>query len=130
MRADQSKHIFRHTPLSRTSVLAWNLPRALALVSLLKGDGFPSCRLVVTALSVCITVLLLSETGRAQNQQNRGSGPISQFLVRTHSSKATSDSGGGDTEAIARETADAVAGKIYSGTSEIQRNIVAARMGL
>ena len=112
MRADQSKHIFRHTPLSRTSVLAWNLPRALALVSLLKGDGFPSWRLVVTALSVCITVLLLSETGRAQNQQNRGSGPISQFLVRTHSSKATSDSGGGDTEAIARETADAVAGKI------------------
>ncbi|PYK81401.1 MAG: hypothetical protein DME38_00100 [Verrucomicrobia bacterium] len=57
-------------------------------------------------------MLLFSETGRAQNQQNRGSGPISQFLVRTHSSKATSDSGGGDTEAIARETADAVAGKI------------------
>lgn len=75
-------------------------------------DRFPGSRLIVAALSGYIAVLLLSETGRAQSQENRASGPISQFLLRDHSSKTTLDSGDGDAVAIARETADAVAGKI------------------
>jgi hypothetical protein len=67
---------------------------------------------LVTAMSVCAALLLTSDAAIAQNQVKSGGRPISQLLVRTHSSKATSDSGGGDIEAIARETADAVAGKI------------------
>jgi len=55
-----------------------------------------------------MAAVLLSETGRAQSQENRAGGPIS----RSHSSQATSNPGKGDSEAIARETADAVAGKI------------------
>jgi hypothetical protein len=82
------------------------------IIRLTAGDHLAGWRLVVTALSVCITVLLLSETGSAQSQENRAGGPILQPLVRDHSSKAMSDSGEGDMVAIARETVDAVAGKI------------------
>jgi len=67
---------------------------------------------LVTAMSVCAALLLTSNPAIAQNQVKSDGRPISQLLIRTHSSKATSDSGEGDTEAIARETADAVAGKI------------------
>jgi hypothetical protein len=75
------------------------------------ADRLAQWRVIVT-LSVCITVLLLSDTGRAQSQESYARGPVSQLLVHTHSSKATSDLGGGDTEAIARETANVIAGKI------------------
>jgi hypothetical protein len=63
-------------------------------------------------MSVCAAVLLASEPAIAQTQIKSDGRPTSQLLVRTHSSKATSDSGGGDIEAIARETANAVAGRI------------------
>jgi hypothetical protein len=67
---------------------------------------------LVTAMSVCAALLLTSNPAIAQNQVKSDGRSNSQFLVRTHSSKATSDSGEGDTAAIARETADAIAGKI------------------
>jgi hypothetical protein len=67
---------------------------------------------LITAMSVCAALLLTSDPAIAQNQVKSDGRPISQLLIRTHSSKATSDSGEGNTEAIARETADAVAGKI------------------
>src|SRR5690349_6605503 len=76
------------------------------------GDPFARRRLLVAALSVFVAGLILSKTVRAQSEEKRASGSISQLLLRDHSSKATSDSGGGDIEAIARETAEAVAGKI------------------
>jgi hypothetical protein len=63
-------------------------------------------------VSVCAALLLTSDPAIAQNQVKSDGSPISQLLVSDHSSKAMSDSGKGDTEAIARETADAVAGKI------------------
>src|SRR6476659_8964656 len=67
---------------------------------------------LVTAILVCAMLLLTSDPAIAQNQAKSNGRPISGLLDRVHSSKATSDSGVGDTEAIARETADAVAGKI------------------
>ena len=67
---------------------------------------------LITAMSVCAVLLLTSDPAIAQNQVKSDSRSDFAILVRTHFSKATSDSGEGDTEAIARETADAVAGKI------------------
>src|SRR6478672_1841874 len=67
---------------------------------------------LVTAILVCAMLLLTSDPAIAQNQAKSNGRPISGLLDRVHSSKATSDSGVGDTEAIARETADAVAGNI------------------
>jgi hypothetical protein len=128
MKANQCKHIIRRVALCKTSVLAGSLARTLALIPLLPttmraltpGDPLAGWRSIVTALSVGITVLLLGETGTAQSQEDRAGGPILQPLVRDHSSKAMSDSGEGDTEAIARETADAVAGvEVGNVTSHI-----------
>jgi hypothetical protein len=66
----------------------------------------------VTAMSVCAILLLTGDSVIAQDQVKSDGRSTSQFLGRVHSSKATSDSGEGDSAAIARETADAIAGKI------------------
>jgi len=67
---------------------------------------------LVPAMSICAMLLLTSDSVIGQNQAKSDGRSISEFLVRVHSSEPTSDSGEGDTKAIARETADAVAGKI------------------
>jgi hypothetical protein len=66
---------------------------------------------LVTAMSVCAAALLMSEPALAQNQLN-STGRSLPPLQRLHVSKATTDLGEPDTEAIARETANALAGNI------------------
>src|SRR2546423_4369223 len=63
---------------------------------------------MLTALSVSSAVLFTSEPVMAQNQEYSASGPISQ----PHFSQATRDSREGDGEAIAREAAAAIGGRI------------------
>jgi hypothetical protein len=57
-------------------------------------------------------LLLTGDSVIAQNKIKSDGRSTSKFLVRVHSSRATSDSGEGDSAAIARETADAIVGKI------------------
>jgi hypothetical protein len=66
----------------------------------------------LTAVLVCGAVLLPVATAFAQNQEKSANHSTLQPKVRMHFSRATHDTGEGDTEAIARETADVLAGKI------------------
>jgi hypothetical protein len=76
------------------------------------SHSFVSMSVVVPAMSGCAMLLFTSDSVIAQNQVKSDGSSMSQFLVRVHSPKPMSDSGEGDTKAIAREAADAVAGKI------------------
>jgi hypothetical protein len=66
----------------------------------------------LTAVLVCGGVLLPGETAFAQNQEKSASHSTLRPQVGMHFSRAARDTGEGDTEAIARETADVLAGKI------------------
>jgi hypothetical protein len=66
----------------------------------------------LTAVLVCGGVLLPGETAFAQNQEKSTSDSTLRPQVGMHFSRATHDTGVGDAEAIAHETAAALAGQI------------------
>ena len=68
----------------------------------------------MTARLVCAAVLLSGRLGVAQklDATGNGSAPIPGPLVSVHGSTGKLDPGEGNTQAVARETADALAGQI------------------
>ncbi len=67
---------------------------------------------LVTAVLICGGVLLPGETAFAQNQEKSTGDSTLRPQVGMHFSRATHDTGEGDSQAIARETAEALAGRI------------------
>jgi hypothetical protein len=67
---------------------------------------------LANAVFLCGAVLSMSGAAIAQTPQKNATQSSSQFQVGVHFSRATSDAGKADTQAIAREMADAVAGNI------------------
>jgi hypothetical protein len=78
-------------------------------------------------MSVYAAVLLTSETAIAQNDVESGSPSIPALEVAVHFYPATPDSGGADLEAIAREAADSLAGKIEQPVMTPPRSSIPAK---
>jgi len=81
----------------------------------------------LTVLLVCGGVLLAGETAFAQNQEKSASHSTLQPQVGMHFSRPTHDTGEGDAEAIARETAEALAGRIEQPVMTPTRSSFLAR---
>jgi len=81
----------------------------------------------LTAALVCAGVLLPGETAFAQNQEKSASHSTLRFQVGKHFSRGTLESGEPDAEAIAHETADALAGRIEQPVMTPTRSSFLAR---
>src|SRR4029078_1360151 len=94
----------------------WNGPAFSSAINRVRSD-FKSRQVTsMTALAntvfVCAAVLLMSDAVVAQTPQKSATQSSPQFQVGVHLSRAKPDPGEPDMGAIARETADAIAGNI------------------
>ena len=71
-----------------------------------------SIRLLANAIFLCGAVLSMNGTAIAQTQQRSDASPVFPPLVAEHFSRGRLESSQADSQAIAREMADALAGKI------------------
>src|SRR6185295_9470241 len=69
-------------------------------------------RVLANTVFLCAAVLSMDGTAIAQTQEQSGTHDISPFLAANHFSRGKSAMGQGDTQALARETEDAIAGRI------------------
>jgi len=104
----------RHFRAQGTAVT--QLGRAQRRWHRLSGSVFSSAingiRVLANAVFLCAAVLSMDGTAIAQTQEQSGKPEIFPFLSANHFSRGKSGMGQGDTQALARETEDAIAGKI------------------
>ena len=77
-----------------------------------KSRRVTSMAALANAVFLCGAVLSMSGAAIAQTQERSGNSPIWPFEVAKHFSRGSLDSSQPDSQAIARETADALAGNI------------------
>src|SRR6476646_6235787 len=94
----------------------WNRPAFSSAINRVRSDFKSRQMTSMTALAktvfLCTAVLLMSDAAIAQTPKKSATQSSPQFQVGVHLSRAKPDSGEPDMGAIARETADAIAGNI------------------
>jgi hypothetical protein len=94
----------------------WNGPAFSSAINRVRSDfksrQVTSMSALANAVFLCTAVLLMSDAVIAQTPQKSATQSSPQFQVGVHLSRAKPDSGEPDMGAIARETADAIAGNI------------------
>src|SRR6516162_1142846 len=91
------------------SIMKTQIPSPAAFSNLRRVTSMTA---LANAVFLCGAVLSMSEAAIAQTQERSGSSPIWPFEVAKHFSRGSLDSSQPDSQAIARETTDALAGNI------------------
>ncbi len=103
-------------PQRRRRRYRWNGPAFPSAIRRVRSDFRSRLVRSMTALAnavfLCEAVLSMSGAAIAQTQERSGNSPISSLEVAKHFSRGSLDSSQPDFQAIARETDDALAGKI------------------